>query len=69
MHIDRMPDTGKVRSRGIDLNEEMDSPMFDGQWFRHFSTIEVVMTTVRPQPLGEGPKVMINRNTKGKDPL
>ena len=64
-----MPDTGKVRSRGIDLNEEMNSPTFGGQWFRYLATIRVVMTTVRAQPLGEKPQVMINRNTKGKDAL
>ena len=64
-----MPDTGKVRSRGIDLNEEMDSPMFGGRWFRYLATMGVVMTTLRAQPLGEGSEVMINSNTKGKDAL
>ena len=64
-----MPDTRKGRSRGIDLNEEMDSPMFGGQWFRYLATIGVVMTTLRAQPLGEGPEVMINSNNKEKDAL
>lgn len=52
-----------------EMNEKIDSPTFGGQRFRYLATIGVAMTTLRAQPLGEGPKVMINSNAKGKDAL